>query len=365
MSNVSTQQFVPMNTNYAPLNQPSVQVTKPLEASASTDRVNQFLKDSSSTPKEHNGTVNKESLEKLFAMFEFAVKAMRSMLAGMGVLPKLPGELDAQPQANPGLDAKVVAQPNVKPGVEPQTDARTQVKPGPDPKVIADTRVKPGIEPQTDAGTQVKPGPDPKVVAYTDVKPKVESQTDSKPQVKQGPEVKVTPDGRAHVTLTPEAKLSTNPATTSLTDRARNDKLPADINVTVQVQSCHCPHTGEKVAREPGLTPRTDVQPAIPVIVAPPVEKHPSPTSTVIPKLDASPSLQPQVSPTTVHTPEPKPPVKPDAPASTTVLPKPEARTTPDLTSPAPDERIGTSRGFSRGPSEERCAPKPSLRQRF
>lgn len=90
MSNVSTKPFVPMNTEYPHLNQPSVQVNKPLELSPSADNVSKFLKDSSPAPKENNLTINKESLEKLFAMFEFAIKAMRSMLAGMGCCPRCP-----------------------------------------------------------------------------------------------------------------------------------------------------------------------------------------------------------------------------------------------------------------------------------
>lgn len=89
MSNVSTQQFMPMNTGYAQLNQSSVQADKTPELSPSMDSVNKFLKDTNPASKDTHVPMNKESLEKLFAMFEFAVKAMRSMLAGMGVLPKL------------------------------------------------------------------------------------------------------------------------------------------------------------------------------------------------------------------------------------------------------------------------------------
>ena len=284
MSNVSTKSFVPMNAEYAHLSQSSVQVNKPLELSPAADNVSKFLKDSSPAPKENNLTVNKESLEKLFAMFEFAVKAMRSMLAGMGVLPKMPGELDAQSQLKPGPDPKVVADTNGKPKMEPQTDARTPVKPGSDPKVIADTSVKPKMEPQTDARTPVKPssdpkviadksikpemepqvdartpvkpGPDLKVVADTNVKPGIEPLADAKTPVKPGPDVKVKPDGQTQMTMTPDGKLAAKPTMTSVTDTAQNNKLSSEINVTVQVQGCHCPHTGEKIAPQPVLTPK-------------------------------------------------------------------------------------------------------------
>lgn len=379
MSNVSTKPFVPMNAEYAHLNQPSVQVNRPLELSPAEGNVSKFLKDSSPAPKENNLTVNKESLEKLFAMFEFAVKAMRSMLAGMGMLPKMPGELDAQSQLRPGLDPKVVADTNGKPKIEPQTDAKTQVKPSSDPKVIADTSVKPKIEPQTDARTRVTPGPDPKVVADTNFKPGIEPLADAETLVKPGPDVKVKPDGQAQVTMTPDGKHATKPALTSLTDTAQNNKLSSDLHVTVQVQSCHCPHTGEKIAPQPVLTskvdvqpsppalvtPKVDTQPLSPAVVNPKVDKHPSLTSPVIPKLDTSPLLQPQVTPVTVNKPEPNAPATPDAPTSTTVDSKPETRPAPDLTAPAPDDLVNDSSRHSRSRFDDHRAARPSLRARF
>lgn len=379
MSNVSTKPFVPMNAEYAHLSQPSVQVNKPLELSPAADNVSKFLKDSSPAPKENNLTVNKESLEKLFAMFEFAVKAMRSMLAGMGVLPKMPGELDAQSQLKPGPDPKVVADTNGKPKIEPQTDARTPVKPGSDPKVIADTSVKPKMEPQVDARTPVKPGPDLKVVADTNVKPGNEPLADVKTPVKPGPDVKVKPDGQTQMTMTPDGKLAAKPTMTSVTDTAQNNKLSSEINVTVQVQGCHCPHTGEKIAPQPVLTPKVDVQPALPALVTPKVDaqpqsptvvnpkvdKQPSLTSTVIPKLDTSPLLQPQVTPATVNKPEPKAPATPVEPNTTTADPKPETRPAPDLTAPAPDDLVNDSSRHSRSRFDDHRAARPSLRSRF
>lgn len=323
MSNVSTKPFVPMNAEYAQLNQPSVTMNKPLELSPAADNVSKFLKDSSPAPKENNLTLIKESLEKLFAMLEFMVKAMRSMLAGMGVLPKMPGELDAQ----------------------------SPLTPGPDPKVVADTNGNPKIESQTDAKTPVKPGRD----------------------------VKVKPDGQTQVTLTPDGKLATKPALTSLTDPAQNNKLSSDIHVTVQVQSCHCPHTGEKIAPQPALTPKVEVQPSPPALVTPKVDaqplspavvnpkvdKQPSLTSPVIAKLDTSPLLQPQVTPATVNKPEPNAPAMPVARTSTTVDPKPDTRPAPVLTAPAPDDVVNDSSRHSRSRFDDHRAARPSLRARF
>lgn len=304
MSNVSAKQLVPMSTEYAHLNQPAVQVNKPLEVSPSADSVSKFLKDSNPAQKESNVTVNKESLEKLFAMFEFALKAMRSLLAGMGVMPRLPGELQAQ----------------------------APVKPGPDPRVVADAGVKPRIEPQMDAGTQVTPGL----------------------------EAKVLPEGHTQNALIPDGRFGTKPATISLAETAQNKTLPSDINVTVQVQNCHCPHTGEKVAPPPGFIPRVNAQPSLPAVVAAKVDKHPAPESTVIPKFDTSAPLQPQVTPRTIYTPEPETPVKPDAPTPTTVEPQPDTPPTSDLTSPAPD---GLEDDSSKQP-RSRFA-RPGLRPRF
>ncbi|WP_411379129.1 hypothetical protein [Pseudomonas sp. MPB26] len=374
MSNVSTKQFVPMNTEHAPLTHSPAQVNKPLDVSSSTGSVRKFLNDSSPAQKENNVTVNKEALEKLFVIFEFALKVMRSMLAGMGVLPKLPDELQAQPHVTSGPDSRIVADAGAKPGTAPQMDAGTQVKSGPDPKGVADAGVKPETAPQMDAGTQVKSGPDPKGVADAGVKPGTAPQMDAGTQVKSGPAVKVVPHGPTQVTLASDGKHVTKPATASTTDSAQNNKLSSEINVTVQVQGCHCPHTGEKVALQPGLNPRSDAQalspaliapkadsqPASPAVVAPAVDKQALPVSTVMPKLDTSSSISPQVTPLTVEKPEPRPPVSPDAPTPATVDPKPDTRPTPDFTAPAPDGLDDDARIHSRNRSA-----RPSLRSRF
>lgn len=249
MPNVSSQQFMPRNTDYAQLGQSSVLVKKSLEwsPSPSADPLNKSLKDGRPASKENTVSVNQESLEKLFALFEFAVKAMRSLIAGMGRLSPLAGELDAQHQVTPGPDAKVVA----------NADAQPQVMPG----------------------------------------------VDNKPQVRPGAQMNVMPDGNAQVTHAPGGKLNT--------------KLTPDVNVTVQVQHCHCPHTDEGVApqRQPAL------------------------------KVDTHPSPQPPVTPATLD-------------------PQPGTQTSADLAHSAPHDPDDFNR-HSQGLSGNARAARPSLRSRF
>lgn len=290
MSNVSNKQFLPMNTHYAQLNQPSVQADKSLELSASMDSMNKFLKDSGPAPKENSVPMNKESLEKLFTMFEFMVKAMRSMLAGMGVLPRQPGELDAQPQVKPGLDTK------------------TTVLPGTDAKVVPDAKAEHKVAPEADTKTLVKPGS----------------------------EVKVMPDGRTQMTTSPDGKLDAQPARPSLIPEDYKSKLSSDVNVTVQVQNCHCPHTGEKVTPQPPVTPGLDTKPSPQPPLMPALDKQPSPQLPVSPGLDTNPSPQPPVTPSI-----------------------------PDLTCPAPDDLVDDFSCHSQTRFDNHRANRPSLRSRF
>lgn len=290
MSNVSNKQFLPMNTHYAQLNQPSVQADKSLELSASMDSMNKFLKDSGPAPKENSVPMNKESLEKLFTMFEFMVKAMRSMLAGMGVLPRQPGELDAQPQVKPGLDTK------------------TTVLPGTDAKVVPDAKAEHKVAPEADTKTLVKPGS----------------------------EVKVMPDGRTQMTTSPDGKLDAQPARPSLIPEDYKNKLSSDVNVTVQVQNCHCPHTGEKVTPQPPVTPGLDTKPSPQPPLMPALDKQPSPQLPVSPGLDTNPSPQPPVTPSI-----------------------------PDLTCPAPDDLVDDFSCHSQTRFDNHRANRPSLRSRF
>ncbi|NWA66773.1 hypothetical protein [Pseudomonas reactans] len=256
MTNVSNKQFMPMNKHYAQLDQSSVQADKPLELAPPVDNVNKFLKDGSPAPKENSVLMNKESLEKLFAMFEFVVKAMRSMLAGMGVFAKLPGELDAQSQVRPGLDGKS----------------------GLDGKATVDAGEKTKGTLEAEAKVAVKPGSE--VIVMQDKKP-------------------------AQLTISPDGKLNSTYSTTSPNDLAQRNRLSS---VTVQVQNCHCPHTDEKVAPQPAVTPALDMQPS------------------------------------------PQPPVTPP---------------TQDLTSPAPDDLVDDFSGYSQPCFDNHRAKRPSLRSRF
>ena len=318
MSNVSNKQFLPMNTHYAQLNQPSVQADKSLELSPSMDSMNKFLKDSGPAPKENSGPMNKESLEKLFTMFEFMVKAMRSMLAGMGVLPRQPGELDAQPQVKPGLDTK------------------TTVLPGTDAKVIPDAKAEQKVAPGADTKKTVLPGTDAKVVPDAKAEHKVAPEADTKTLVKPGSEVKVMPDGRTQMTTSPDGKLDAQPARPSLIPEDYKNKLSSDVNVTVQVQNCHCPHTGEKVTPQPPVTPGLDTKPSPQPPLMPALDKQPSPQLPVSPGLDTNPSPQPPVTPSI-----------------------------PDLTCPAPDDLVDDFSCHSQTRFDNHRANRPSLRSRF
>ena len=308
MSNVSNKQFAPMNTHYAQLNQSSMQTDKSIEFPQSLDSVSKFLKDSSPAPKENSVPMNKESLEKLFAMFEFAVKAMRSMLAGMGVFPKLPGGLDAQSQVKPGSDVKIVPYAKTEQKVAPGMDTKTTVLPGTDAKIVPETKAEHKVAPEADTRAQVTPGP----------------------------EVKVTSDGRTQMTTAHDGKHDVRPARLSLSPVDYKNKLSPDINVTVQVQNCHCPHTGEKVAPQPPVTPGLDKQPSPQPPVTPALDKQPSPQQPMTPALDKQPSPQPPVTPPT-----------------------------PDVTSPAPDDLVDDFSSHSQTRFDNHRANRPSLRSRF
>lgn len=336
MSNVSTQKFIPMNTGYAQLNQSSVQTNKTPELSPSMDSVNKFLKDTNPASKDTHVPMNKESLEKLFAMFEFAVKAMRSMLAGMGVLPKLPGESDAQPQVKPGPDAKVVEDTAAQSKVAPAADTKPKVMPAADNKVATDAGVQPKVTAEADTKPKVMPGADNKVAMDTGVQPKVTPQADAKAKVEPKLDTQVTPDRPAQVTVTPDGKPNAKQVTTTLTDVAQQNKLSSDINVTVQVQNCHCPHTDEKTPPQPRLTSKVDARPTPPLVVMPKVETQPAPQPAVTPKVDAQPT----------------PPL--------VVTPKIDTKPTPEITSPAPDNLADD---FARH-SHSRFS-RSSLRSRF
>ncbi|NWC76801.1 hypothetical protein HX823_22235 [Pseudomonas sp. P7759] len=338
MSNVSTQKFVPMNTGYTQLNQPSVQMDKAPGLSPSMDSVSKFLKDTNPASKDTHVPMNKESLEKLFAMFEFAVKAMRSMLAGMGVLPKLPGEADAQPQVKPGPDAKVVADTAAQSKVAPAADTKPKVMPAADNKVATDTGVQPKVTAEADTKPKVMPGADTKVAMDTGVQPKVTPQADARAKVEPKLDTHVTPDRPAQVTITPDGKPNAKQVTTTLTDVAQQNKLSSDINVIVQVQNCHCPHTDEKTPPQPRhaqpvIAPKVDVQPTPPLVVTPTVETKPAPQPAVTPKIDAQPTPPPVVTPKVETKPAPQPAVTPKVDAEPTpplvVMPKVETKPTP------------------------------------
>lgn len=233
MSNISTPPFALTNEHYAHVDQRAAPLSNSHAPSTSTNSVNKFSVDSKPTPTENNMSVNKESLEKLVAMFEFAIKAMRSMLASLGMLPKLPGELDAQSPLTPGLDAKDVAHASTQPRVASQSDIEPNAVPGADAKVVSGAGAQPKVAPQADTKARVRP---------------------------------------SQVTLAPEGALNALPTTTFHTDHTDvepKNKWASDINVTVQVHNYQCPHTDENVALPRRPLPRLDTQSSPPQPAAP------------------------------------------------------------------------------------------------
>ncbi|NWE92512.1 hypothetical protein HX893_30750 [Pseudomonas reactans] len=156
------------------------------------------------------------------------------------------------------------------------------------------------------------------------------------------------------MTITPDGKLNAKQVTTTPTDVAQQNKLSSDINVTVQVQNCHCPHTDEKNPPQPRhaqpvIPPKVDAQPTPPLVVTPKVDAQPTPPLVVTPKVETKPAPQPAVTPKVDA--QPTPPV---------VTPSIDTKPTPELTSPAPDNLADD---FARH-SHSRFS-RSSLRSRF
>lgn len=83
MSNLSINTTVPMNTDYRPLDREQV-VNKSRDNQTLNVLSTTVIRNNDLGPKDSNVTVSKDALEKLFEMFDFAFKAIRSMLAAQG-----------------------------------------------------------------------------------------------------------------------------------------------------------------------------------------------------------------------------------------------------------------------------------------
>lgn len=231
MSNLSINNAVPMNNDFRSQVGDMPSTNKLRETLLTTNTANPISRDNGVIVKENNVTVSKDALEKLFEMFESVFKAIRSMLASQGGMPKL--TLDAVPLPKAG----------------PLDSAQK-------PKVASETRPQPKVE----------PAPGPKVGPKADLQSKATPQSDV---------LKLLPG------LVPEVRP----------DPDRQNKAMSDVNVTVQINNCHCPHPESSVVSQPRV--KFDVEPGIPVALQPLVKPDADPRPPVVPTPDVKPDIQP------------------------------------------------------------------------
>ena len=288
MSNVSLNNFPRLTTDF---NQQGAELPKAVDhkaADISANSARTLLKNSTAVPAQGNVALNKDAFEKLVEMFEYVLRAMRSMLFG----PK--------------------ALPTVVPDAAPL----------PRPEKSGDCAVKNKLGGSTDAPNAV-PG----------------DKAGNTPAV---------PRPGFSVPSEFQTLLSKDPLT--------NNRSSADVNVTVQVKNCYCPHadTPKADVTRPDApkpdAPKPDApkpDAPKPVVPMPDVPKPDAP-KPVVPKSDASKPDAPRPDAPMPVVPMPVVPKsdapKPDAP--TPDAPKPDAPTpdvpTPDVTAPGPAEDDGS-----------------------
>ncbi|WP_226478389.1 adhesin [Pseudomonas sp. MWU16-30323] len=260
MSNLSVNNFPRLNND---LNQQNADLSKSVDKSAGEIRATTpgtILKNNPAGLTDGTVTFNKDALEKLFEMFEYAFKAIRNMLFGQGGMPELVPDAGLLPKPEKSSD----------PLVKNKADSNSNV-----PNTAA--KDKSGTHPEVSVQKD-KPANNPAVPHS---------------EVKETP--KPLPEHR-------------RPDPASGKDVQPNSRSSSDVNVTVRVMSCHCPHPD---ATKP-VPPTPDVPMPVPDVPAPP-------------KFDAPMAPKPGVSL----------PPKPDAPKP--AAPKPD-KPEPDITSPGPSE---------------------------
>jgi hypothetical protein len=297
MSHFSVNNFSRLNNDF---NQQSTELPGSVDKNAGekpAPTAGTLLKNNPAVGSDGTVTLNKDALEKLFEMFEYAFKTIRNMLSGQGAMPRLIP--DAGPQPKP----------------EREGDALVKDKTGSQATVL-NTALK------DKAGTQSE-------VLKTVLKDMAGTQAEVlktvlKDKAGTNPEVSTQKDTPANNPAVPNSTLTVTPKPQTLTEfRFReptlhkdvqvNNRSNSDVNVTVQVMNCHCPH------------------PDVPNTRAPVPPKPNAPTVLVSPKPDAPVSPNPD-APISPNPDAPTPP-NPDAP----ILPKP-GTPTPDITAPGPAE---------------------------
>jgi len=183
------------------------------------------------------------------------------------------------------------------------------------------------------------PKPMPEVVPLPKVPPEA------------GPPPKVVPEASHPVKVVPA------PSPEVRRDAQPQNKPMNDINVTVQVANCPCPHPEAKVAPHTTVTREIDGRTA--VVPHSPVKPGVDANTQVVPNLP----IKPQVDAKTLVLPQspvkpgndgktpliPQPPVKSEVDKKTPIVPQPDVtpdvrpKPEPDLTAPGPAEDCSTN----------------------
>jgi len=381
MSHFSVNNFSRLNNDF---NQQSTELPGSVDKSAGekpAPAAGTLLKNNPAVGSDGTVTLNKDALEKLFEMFEYAFKAIRNMLSGQGGMPRLIPDADPQPKPEREGDAQLKDKAGShatvlntvlkdKAGTQPKVlNTTLKDKAGTQPEVLNTTlKDKAGTQPEVlktilkdKAGTQPevlktvlkdKAGTQPEVL-NTALKDKTETQSEVlktvlKDKAGTNPEVSTQKDTPANNPAVPNSTLTVTPKPQTLTEfRLREPTLPkdvqvnnrsnSDVNVTVQVMNCHCPHPDVPNPRAP-VPPKPNAptvlvspNPDVPVSPKPDAPISPKPGAPVSPKPDAPVPPKPG-APVSPNPGAPVPP-NPDAP----ILPKP-GTPTPDITAPGPAE---------------------------
>ena len=361
MSNLSVNNFPRLTNDF---NQQNADLPKSVDKSAGEIRANTpgtVLKNNPAVGTDGTVTFNKDALEKLFELFEYAFKAIRNMLSGQGGMPKLVPDAGPLPKHEKSSDTPVKDKADSKSNV-PDTAAKD--------KAGTDSQV-----PNTVAKDKAETNSQ---VLNTALKDKAETNsqvlnTALKNKSGTNPDGSVQRDKPANNPAVPSSEVKVTPK--PLPEPRRPDHAPgkdvqpnsrssSDVNVTVQVMNCHCPHPD---ATKP-VPPKPDVPLPIPAVPVPPNPDAPVPAKPAVPvppKPDAPVPAKPAVPvppkpdaplPAKPDVPVPaKPdapvPAKPDAPLppkpdaplppkpDAPVPPKPDAPK-PDITSPGPSEDV-------------------------
>lgn len=313
MSNLSVNNFSRLSNDF---NQQNAE--RPTSVDKSTGETpaktaSALLKNNPAVATEGTVTFNKDTLEKLFEMFEYAFKAIRNMLSGQGGMPKLIPDAGPRPQPEKGGDALVKDKPASNPTV---LNTVLKDKAGGNPGVL-NTALK----------DRAETNPEVPTIALKD-------RADKNPAV---------PSSVLNVAPRPQAPLEPRrPDPTLSRDVQPNNRSSSDVNVTVQVMNCHCPHPDEStpVAPKPVAPQPNVLKPDLP---KPDASKPDAPRPDA-PKPDV---LKPNAPKADAPKPDaPKPDAsKPDAPkpdAPEPDVPKPDApkpdTPSPDVTAPGPSE---------------------------